>query len=143
VSGYRGVVALFIMSVSGVWAGDGGSLLGTITDPSGRPVPDARVTATETSTAVKQVVTTDARGFYSFQSLPVGRYDLDADASGFKPLRRTGVMIDVDSKVVVDAALAIGERTDAVTVSESEVHVETGYPERRGHHGQTDDGRAA
>jgi hypothetical protein len=125
VSGYRGVVALFIMSVSGVWAGDGGSLLGTITDPSGRPVPDARVTATETSTAVKQVVTTDARGFYSFQSLPVGRYDLDADASGFKPLRRTGVMIDVDSKVVVDAALAIGERTDAVTVSESEVHVET------------------
>jgi len=108
-----------------LWASDGGSLLGTITDPRGRPVPDAKVTATETSTAVKQVVTTDARGFYSFPSLPVGRYDVDADAPGFKPLRRTGVVIDVDSKVVVDAALAIGERTDEVTVSESEIHVET------------------
>jgi hypothetical protein len=125
VSGYRRVVFLFFFWVSASWAGDGGSVFGTITDPSGRPVPDARVTATETSTAVKQVVTTDARGFYSFQSLPVGRYDVNADASGFKPLRRTGVVIDVDSKVVVDAALEIGQRTDAVTVSESEVHVDT------------------
>src|SRR5580704_16859525 len=112
------------MTASTVWAGDGGSLLGTITDPSGRPVPEARVTATETSTAVKQTVTTDLRGFYSFQSLSVGRYDIDADAAGFKPLRRTGVVIDVDSKVVVDASLEIGERTDAVTVSVSAVHVD-------------------
>ncbi len=40
-------------------------------------------------------------------------------------LRRTGVVINVDSKVVVDASLDIGERTDAVTVSESATHVET------------------
>ena len=124
-SGHRRVASLFILWTAALQAGDGGSLLGTITDPNGRAVPGARVTATETSTAVKQTVTTDARGFYSFQSLPVGRYDVDADASGFKPVRRTGVVIDVDSKVVVDAALAIGERTDEVTVSESEVHVET------------------
>jgi hypothetical protein len=125
VFGYRWVAFFFFLWVSVSWASDGGSLFGTITDPSGRGVPNASVTATETSTAVKQNVTTDARGFYSFQSLPVGRYDLDADASGFKPLRRTGVAINVDSKVALDAALAIGERTDAVTVSQSEVHVET------------------
>src|SRR5580658_1753109 len=113
------------MSASALWAADGGSLLGTITDPSGRPVPEVRVTATDPATTVTQTITTDTRGFYSFQSLPVGRYDVEADASGFKPLRRTGVVIDVDSKVVVDASLAIGERTDAVTVSESAVHVDT------------------
>ncbi len=66
-----------------------------------------------------------ARGFYSFQSLPVGRYDVEVKAAGFKPIRRTGVVIDVNSKVVVDASLAIGERTDTVTVSESAAHVET------------------
>jgi hypothetical protein len=106
-------------------ASDGGSLLGTITDPNGATIPRAKVTATETATAVKQTITSDGRGFYSFQSLPVGRYDVEVDASGFKPLRRTGVVIDVDSKVVVDASLAIGERTDTVTVSESAAHVET------------------
>ena len=74
---------------------------------------------------MKQTITTDDRGFYSFQSLPVGRYDVEVDAAGFKPLRRTGVVINVNSKVVVDASLAIGERTDAVTVSESAAQVET------------------
>ena len=99
--------------------------MGTITDPNGAAVPMAKVTATETSTAVKQAISTDGRGFYSFQSLPVGRYDVEVSASGFKPVRRTGVVIDVDSKVVVDASLAIGERTDTVTVTESAAHVET------------------
>jgi hypothetical protein len=108
-----------------LWASDGGSLLGTITDPNGATIPGAKVTATQTATAVKQTINTDGRGFYSFQSLPVGRYDVEVNASGFKPLRRTGVVIDVDSKVVVDAALAVGERTDTVTVSESAAHVET------------------
>src|ERR1039458_3106803 len=47
-----------------LWASDGGSLLGTITDPSGTAIPGAKVTATETVTAVKQTITTDGQGFY-------------------------------------------------------------------------------
>ena len=108
-----------------VWASDGGSLLGTITDPGGGAVVGAKVTATESSTAVQQSVTTDRQGFYSFQSLSVGRYDVEVRANGFKPLRRTGVVVDVNSKVVVDAALALGEKTETVTVSESAARVET------------------
>src|SRR5580698_591565 len=106
-------------------AGDGGSLLGTVTDPSGQAIPGAHVSATETATAVKQTVATDRQGLYAFQSLPVGRYDVEVDASGFKPLRRTGVVINVNSKVVVDASLTIGEKTDMVTVSESSARVQT------------------
>ncbi len=119
------VLLLFCFSGCILFASDGGSLLGTVTDPAGAAISGARVSATETSTALKQTITADDRGFYSFQSLPVGRYDVEVDAAGFKPIRRTGVVINVDSKVVVDASLAIGERTDAVTVSESAAHVET------------------
>jgi hypothetical protein len=127
VSGTGQLLAVGLLSLMGLTlsASDRGSLLGTVTDPGGAAVPHAKVTATETATAVKQTVTTDRQGFYSFQSLPVGRYDVDVDASGFKPLRRTGVAIDVNSKVVVDASLALGERTETVTVSESAAHVET------------------
>jgi len=117
-----GILSLF---GSSSWAGDGGRLLGTVTDPSGTAVPGARITATQTATAVKQTISTDGRGFYAFQGLAVGGYDIEVEASGFKPLRRTGVAIDVDSKVVVDASLEIGERTETVTVSESAAHVET------------------
>lgn len=104
---------------------DGGSLSGTIADPAGRAVPGAHVTLTNTATAVTHTAATDNQGLYSFQSLPVGNYTLDADAPGFKPARRTGIAIDIDSKVTLDASLAIGERTDSVTVAESAVHVET------------------
>ncbi len=104
---------------------DGGSLLGTVTDPNGAAIPGARVTATASATAVQQTIATDGHGFYSFQTLPVGRYDVQISATGFRPLRRSGVVINVDSKIVVDASLTIGERTDAVTVSESAAHVET------------------
>jgi hypothetical protein len=117
-----GILSLF---GSSSWAGDGGRLLGTVTDPSGTAVPGARITATQTATAVKQTISTDGRGFYAFQGLAVGGYDIEVEASGFKPLRRTGVAIDVDSKVVVDASLEIGERTETVTVFASAAHVET------------------
>ncbi len=119
------IIALLALLGTSLWASDGGTLAGTITDPAGDAVPGARIAATEAATGVRQAVTTDGRGFYSFQSLPVGRYDVDVDAAGFKPLRRTGVVIDVSSKVVIDASLLLGERTDTVTVSESSVHVET------------------
>ncbi|MGD0616770.1 MAG: carboxypeptidase regulatory-like domain-containing protein [Bryobacteraceae bacterium] len=100
-------------------------MLGTITDSSGRSLPRAEVTATDTGTSVKQTVTADSQGFYSFQDLPIGRYEVEVNAPGFKPLRRTSVVIAVDSKTEVDASLAVGERTDTVTVSESAAHVET------------------
>jgi hypothetical protein len=107
------------------WAGVGGSISGSVKDASGAAIPGAAVTATNTSTGVQQATTTDDRGSYSFLSLPVGRYDIEVARAGFKPYRRADVVIDVNSTLVVDAALEIGEKTDTVTVSESAVHVET------------------
>ena len=118
-------IAVLALAAGHLWAGEGGSLLGSVTDPAGRAVPGARVTATETATAVKHSIAADGRGFYVFRSLPVGQYDLEVDATGFKPLRRTGVEIDVNAKVVVDVSLTIGDRTETVTVSDSAAHVET------------------
>ena len=119
------IILLLALLGPPLWAGDGGSLRGTVTDPSGKVVSGAKVTATETATAVKQTAATVGQGFYAFQGLPVGRYDVEFHASGFKPLRRSSVAVDVDSKMVVDASLTIGERTETVTVSESAAHVET------------------
>ncbi len=87
-----GIIAVFGLLGWTLWASDGGSLLGTVTDPKGAAIPGASVTATETATAVKQTIATDGSGFYSFQTLPVGRYDVEVRASGFQPLRRTGVI---------------------------------------------------
>ena len=60
----------------------GGSISGTVTDATGGAVSKADVTATNSDTGIRQTVVTDDKGFYSFPSLPVGRYDLEV-ATGF------------------------------------------------------------
>ncbi len=103
----------------------GGSISGTVTDATGGAVSKADVTATNSDTGIRQTVVTDDKGFYSFASLPVGRYDLEVATASFKPYRRTGITIDVNSSLTINAVLELGERSDVVTVVDSQVHVET------------------
>jgi hypothetical protein len=83
------------------------------------------VTAINAGTGVRQEVTTDDRGVYSFPVLSVGHYDLEFNGAGFRPYRRTGITVDANSALRVDAVLQVGEKTDSVTVNDSGVHVET------------------
>ncbi|HXX18662.1 MAG TPA: TonB-dependent receptor [Candidatus Acidoferrum sp.] len=118
-------VALALCLASVARAGVSGSISGTIQDSSGAGVPRATVTAINTSTGVRQTVTTDDGGAYSFLSLPIGRYDIEITHAGFKPYRRMGVSIDANSALIVDARLEIGARTDIVTVTENQAQVDT------------------
>ena len=103
----------------------GGSISGTVTDPSGGVISRATVVAINTGTAIRQSIATDNKGFYSFASLPVGRYDLEVASTGFRPYRRTGIVIDANSALTVDAVLQLGARPEAITVVENQLHVET------------------
>ncbi len=103
----------------------GGSISGTVKDPSGAIVPKAQVTATNVDTGVRQAVTTNDAGAYSFPSLPVGHYQVDITIDGFRPYRRSGVKVDVNSALQVDAVLELGESTETVTVTESAFQPET------------------
>src|SRR4051794_20931021 len=101
-------VSLFAITA---WAAVSGSISGTLKDPSGAIVPGARLTATNTAIGTEYKATTDERGFYSFPSLAVGKYDVVVDAAGFKPYRRTGLTVDADSALQVDATIEMGEHT--------------------------------
>jgi len=106
------------------WAGVGGSLSGTVKDASSAVVPNGTVKATNVGTGVQQQVTTNDQGFYSFSNLAVGRYNVVIEKTGFKPYERTGIAIDANSTLVVDAVLEIGGHKEAITVTENAVHVE-------------------
>jgi hypothetical protein len=108
-----------------LWAIVGGSVSGTITDASGAAVPGATVTAVNADTDVGQTTTTDSKGAYSLPQLAVGSYTILVEAPGFKPHRRTGVVVDADSAQLVDVPLVLGGRKDTVTVSGLANHVET------------------
>src|SRR5580698_5989865 len=92
-----------------VWAGLGGSISGTVTDPNGRVVAGARVTAINTATNVRQTINTNSVGVYSFPELEVGTYDVEVEAVSFRTYRQTNVVVDTDGKLRVDPALVLGD----------------------------------
>jgi hypothetical protein len=116
------ILMLFAITSS---AGVGGSVSGTVKDASGAVVPNADVRAINVETGVRHPATTNGQGFYSFANLPIGRYDIAIQKTGFKPYQRIGVTVDANSTLTVDVALAVGDRSDAVTVAESQFEVET------------------
>jgi hypothetical protein len=119
------LIASFILFAPWCWAGVGGSISGTVKDSSGAVIPRAEVTVINLDNAVRQTTKSDDKGFYTFPVLLVGHFDVEVSCSGFKPYRRTSVVVDANSLVVVDAVLQVGQRSDAVIVSDSAVHVET------------------
>jgi hypothetical protein len=106
-------------------AGVGGSISGTVKDQSGAAIVKASVTLVNSSTGVRQSANADARGTYTFPVLPVGNYVLEVSHPGFQPYRRTGIALDTNGALLLDVVLQVGERTDAISVSDSAVHLET------------------
>ncbi len=107
------------------WAGVGGNISGRVTDASKAVVPNATVGVTNLDTGFQQQIATNSIGFYSFLNLPVGRYDISIEATGFRPYRRTGIVIDANASVTVDATIEVGATSGAVTVTENQLRVET------------------
>jgi hypothetical protein len=122
------ILALFLivfLAGSLALAGVTASISGTVTDTSGAAVVAATVTATNVETRVAVTQQTNSQGFYSFQSLPLGTYTIDVEQKGFKTYRQTGLVLDVNSALVVDVALQVGQNTETVEVSSSALHVDT------------------
>jgi Carboxypeptidase regulatory-like domain/TonB dependent receptor len=107
------------------WAGVAGSISGTVNDASGREVPNARVTARETGTGLSYQTTTDGSGWYTLPVLPVGSYDLEIAAAGFTRYERTGIALDTNAELTIDAALTVSGAHETMSVSDDSLHVET------------------
>jgi len=120
------MVAMLSLSCSAIlWAGVTASISGTVTDSSGAAIAGAKVTATNVDTGVAETQNTNANGYYSFQSLALGKYTVDVQKDGFKAYRQTGLVLDVNAALVVDVTLAVGLATERVEVQSSALHVET------------------
>src|SRR2546427_1381396 len=102
-----------------------GSISGIVMDPSGSVIPDIAILCRNVDTGVQQNATTNMDGLYAFTTLPVGHYEMETFRPGFKPYKRTGLAIDVGTKLQIDITLEMGEQSQQVTVSTNAVQVET------------------
>src|SRR5271156_3443135 len=117
--------ALLLFTCGRMLAGVTASISGTVTDPSGAVVAGATVTATNVETGVATTLTTNAQGFYSFQSLPLGNYTISVQQTGFKGYAQTGLVLNVNDALVIDVPLQVGATNEKVEVSSDALHVDT------------------
>jgi hypothetical protein len=93
------------------------SILGTVTDPSGASIAQAKVTARNVRTGVVTETVTTTTGDYAIPLLDVGEYEVTAEAQGFKPETRGGVQLRINEKVRVDFQLQVGSISERITVT--------------------------
>src|SRR5579872_3045159 len=94
-----------------------GTILGTVTDPSGAVVTGAKVTVRNVATGLERSTDTSADGSYSIPELPIGTYDVTVTQTGFQTYVTKGVTVDVASQRRVDAAMKAGQVSTRVEVS--------------------------
>src|ERR1700756_242921 len=94
-----------------------GTILGTVTDPSGAVVAGAKVTAKNVGTGLERTTQTSPDGSYSIPELPTGAYTVTVSQSGFQTSVTTNVAVAVAAEKRVDVGLKAGQVTETVEVS--------------------------
>jgi len=93
-----------------------GSVQGTVKDPSGALVRDAKVTITQPVTGYSQTVQTDQQGTFKLLNIPFNTYKVQVEAQGFQAAEES---IDLESTIPVNVelSLSLAGATAAVTVT--------------------------
>ncbi|HEY4356533.1 MAG TPA: carboxypeptidase regulatory-like domain-containing protein [Acidobacteriaceae bacterium] len=106
---------------------NGGSIQGTITDPSGAAIPGATIVISNPATGYTHSLTTDSAGFYSLGPLVPGNYSVMVTAANFQRINvstvvRTGTATSGNEK------LAVGNSSETIEVNAAAVQVNTDQP---------------
>jgi hypothetical protein len=96
---------------------DRAALVGTVTDSSGRVLPQAHVTAVQNSTGLRRETTSSSSGTYDIPELQVGVYTITFQHEGFKSL----IFVEVEEVIgrtrTLDATLQVSGRDERVEVA--------------------------
>ncbi len=127
ISQHTRAVFISVLGAAGLWAQSGAvsQISGTVRDPGGLAVPEARITVTQTATGLNRSATTGPDGSYVIPSLPVGPYRMNIAKEGFSSYVQSGIVLQVDSSPVVDATLQVGSLSQEIAVTADASMVET------------------
>lgn len=102
-----------------------GTIEGILTDPTESAIPGTTVKVVNQRTGVESTTLTNNTGYFRFEALPVGLYEISVSVQGFKTYVVKGLKLDAASRVRHDISLAIGALTDSVTVQATPAQVDT------------------
>ncbi len=104
------------------------TLSGTVTDPAGATIPNAKITVRNQATETTRTATTNESGLFTFSALDPGTYTVRAEANGFQPWEVADVVLNAaEQRSLSTVQMELAGQTQAVTVSSeaSSVTVDT------------------
>src|SRR5690349_15652229 len=101
-----------------------GSIVGTVTDISHKPVTGATVNLTEQETNRKRSLKTDAQGEFLAPQVPPGVYQLEVEGTGFRKYVQT-LTLAVNQELYVDVPLIAGDHVETIVVTATRSMVKT------------------
>jgi hypothetical protein len=123
--GFLFTILLLIVGLTNLLGqGTTGQISGTVTDQTGALVGGANVKVTSIDTNFSRTATTNSEGIYSFQLLPVGRYNVEITMQNFARFEAEAV-VNVTQTTVVDAQLGVQASDTVVNIEAPVVQVET------------------
>lgn len=102
-----------------------GRISGVVRDASGANVPNATIMATHVETGATYSTKSTADGLYSFPTLPVGHYEVSAEASGFEKYIGRGLMLNVNEPLQLDISMKVGRASQTIDVTAQPAAVNT------------------
>src|SRR5881394_717142 len=98
---------------------------GRVTDRSGAAVPGVAIKMIETQRNIAHTAATDEQGLYVLPGLPVGPYQLEVKKEGFKSYSQTGIVLQVNDHVTLNAVLSVGSVSETVQVTAAASMIQT------------------
>jgi hypothetical protein len=110
-------VLLSLFAMPAVAQRDLGTITGTITDPQGGGVPNAKVTILEIATGLSYSVVANDAGEFVRPLLKPGTYTVTVEAQGFRKTEQRGVLVTAGERIGVNIPLQLGDVTQAIEVT--------------------------
>jgi hypothetical protein len=102
-----------------------GTIRGSVNDPSGAVVPGATVRLIDVDRGTLADVATGNSGLYSFAGVHPGHYRMEIEKSGFKVVRLTNIILNVQDNLEENLKLSVGNISESITVEADTVNVNT------------------
>ncbi len=119
------VFALLTLTWSAFAQVQNGQITGTVTDPTGAAIANAKITVTNPATNLSASTTTNSSGNYTVKELPVGTYKVVTEASGFKTVSNADVVVNAGTISHVDPKMTMGQAREIVEVTGAAAAVNT------------------
>ena len=107
------------------WAQATAQISGTATDTTGALLPGVEITATQVETGITRTAITNETGAYNLPNLPLGPTQVEAVLPGFQTFLRSGLVLQVNANIVIDAVMEVGQVTQTIEVTANAALVET------------------